>query len=172
FYGEEKWRGLRAWHKLEREYAKRGEKLTTHFIPPAPIPEAQNFGAAELFKPLFDYYHDALGQVVWGKNDDRLSLLALTVTGRERSYPWGKTGAEPRANWAFQKPTDLGAWQRFYLTNAAFSSLCSTGAAPQAVLKVLEAFAPDLDELEQVSGRPYSQFPIHYEESFAAHALH
>jgi hypothetical protein len=37
---------------------------------------------------------------------------------------------------------------------------------------VLEAFAPDLDELEKVSHRPQSQFPIHYEESFAAHALH
>jgi hypothetical protein len=172
FYGEEKWRGLRAWHKLEREYAKRGEKLITRFIPPAPIPEAENFGAAELFEPLFDYYHDAFGQVVWGKNDDRLSLLCLTVTGRERSYPWGKAGAEPRANWALQKPTDLAAWQSFYLTNSAFSGRCSTGAAPHAVLKALEAFAPDLEELEKVSHRPQSQFPIHYEESFAAHALH
>src|SRR5256885_8038373 len=44
-YGEENWRGRRAWNKYRRELEARGEQLDYKaFIPPA-VPDEQNFAA-------------------------------------------------------------------------------------------------------------------------------
>ena len=172
FYGEEKWRGRRAWRAVERDYAQRGEQLITELTPPAPVPDAENFGAAQIFKPLFDYHYNASGQVIWKNNSARQDLLSINVTGGKNQPTWGTTEADPRGNWALQLPADLAAMQRYFQTNATFSAVCTNSSPPQAVLDALAIFAPEMDEVEAFSRRPYARFPIHYEEKHTAFWSH
>ncbi|HEV8541398.1 MAG TPA: ABC transporter permease subunit [Verrucomicrobiae bacterium] len=168
FYGEEKWRGLRAWRQVEKAYALLGEKVLTRPIPPALVPDRENFGAGAIFKPLFDYRRDAFGNVIWGDPKAWRSLVSITVTGDR----WSASTNQPRATWALQQSTDLTAWQKFYQTNANFTSVSLTGAPPVAVLSALTLFDPELPEIEKLAPRPYSHFPIHYEEGWGAIGWH
>jgi hypothetical protein len=172
FYTEEKWRGLRAWRSLERAYAQRGEKLIIEIKPPAAIPDAENFGATKVFKPLFDYRYDASGQVIWKSNSARQDLLNINVTGGKNQTTWGKTEPDPRGNWALQIPADLAALQKYFQTNALFSALCTNSSPPQAILDALAIFAPEMNEIEAASQRPQARFPIHYDETHAAFWMH
>lgn len=171
FYAEEKWRGLRAWRKLQNEYAARGLKLNARFVPPPPEADAENFGAAKIFQPLFDYSFDARGQSIWRKTAARRELLTLTVTAQERSR-WRKLTNESQWNWALQRPVDLEGWAAYYRTNAPFSSLCTNDLAAPAVLEALQLFDPELNEIEEASRRPKTRFPIHYAEGFTAMCMH
>ncbi|HTG43940.1 MAG TPA: hypothetical protein VK633_05350, partial [Verrucomicrobiae bacterium] len=141
----------------------------TRFSPPPAVPDPDNFGAADFFKPLFDYSFDRFGKAIWKDNQARLALMTLSVTGDERKR-WLKS-TEPRASWGLQKATDLLAWQRFYQTNSIFSSRCSPGPPAPAVLKSLALFDPELKELEPLSYRTRCRFPVHYEEGYAAFCL-
>jgi hypothetical protein len=167
FYGEEKWRGLRAWHRLERDCAAQGEPLKVRVAVPPLVPDSENFAAGDIFKPLFDYQYDRSGQVLWKEKAARQVLMTLSLTAEER-YPWRQNTNEPSGNWALQKPIDLRAWQRFYRTNSTFSSLSTNSSAPAAVRQALSLFAPELAEIEELSHRPLCRFPLHYDEGFTA----
>src|SRR6266480_879406 len=44
-YGEENWRGRRAWNKYRRELEARGEQLEYKAFIPSAVPDEQNFAA-------------------------------------------------------------------------------------------------------------------------------
>ncbi|MDB6037595.1 MAG: hypothetical protein JWM99_1436 [Verrucomicrobiales bacterium] len=171
FYKEEKWRGLRAWRQLEREYAVRGQSLVTKLVVPPAVPDLENFGAATIFKPLFDYRIDGEAGVAWRDDASRKILQTVNVTGLERDF-WKSDEAGPAANWALQQPVSLTNWQHFYQTNKVFASVCLTDAPATSVLNALSLFDPPLHEIETASRLPFSRFPIHYEEKWGAHVAH
>src|ERR1043166_1123692 len=53
FYGEEHWRGKRAWTQYRRELEGRGEQLDFAVLVPKPIPDDQNFAATPFVKSWF-----------------------------------------------------------------------------------------------------------------------
>src|SRR6266568_1719652 len=53
FYGEENWRGRRAWNKYRHELEARGEQLDWKAFIPKPVPAEQNFAATSFFEFLF-----------------------------------------------------------------------------------------------------------------------
>src|SRR5437762_13399003 len=55
FYGEENWRGRRAWNKYRHELEARGEPLDLAAFIPKPVPDEQNFAMTPLLAPLFDF---------------------------------------------------------------------------------------------------------------------
>jgi len=48
FYGEEHWRGRRAWTQYRQELERRGEQLDLNAFIPKPVPDEQNFAATPL----------------------------------------------------------------------------------------------------------------------------
>src|ERR1041385_7765208 len=55
FYGEENWRGRRAWNNYRRELEARGEPFDLKSFIPKPVPDEQNFAMTPLLAPLFDF---------------------------------------------------------------------------------------------------------------------
>ena len=51
----ENFRGRRAWEKHKAAALARGQVIEAKDLIPPPIPDASNFAAIPLFKPLFDY---------------------------------------------------------------------------------------------------------------------
>src|SRR6266446_10073592 len=52
-YGEENWRGRRAWNKYRHELEARGEQLDLQAFIHKPVPDEQNFAATPFFEFLF-----------------------------------------------------------------------------------------------------------------------
>src|SRR5713101_5527566 len=53
FYGEENWRGRRAWNKYRHELEARGEQLDLQAFIPKPVPDEQNFAATPFIESWF-----------------------------------------------------------------------------------------------------------------------
>lgn len=52
FYAEENWRGARAWKQAQADLEAQGETLNPAKFIPAPVPEAENFGALPFFQEV------------------------------------------------------------------------------------------------------------------------
>ena len=52
FYTVENWRGWRAWEQLKSEMAARGEPTDPAAVIPPPVPDAENFAMAPLWREL------------------------------------------------------------------------------------------------------------------------
>ena len=55
WYGEENWRGSRAWNKYRSELEARGEVTDFQVLIPKPVPEADNFAATPLIQSWFSH---------------------------------------------------------------------------------------------------------------------
>ncbi|PYJ05721.1 MAG: hypothetical protein DME25_07960, partial [Verrucomicrobia bacterium] len=55
FYGEENWRGRRAWNNYRHELEARGETLDLKGFIPKPVPDDQTFAMPPLLAPLYDF---------------------------------------------------------------------------------------------------------------------
>ncbi len=165
FYAEEDWRGKHAWEKYKLETEARGGSLDWHsYVPPA-VPDNENFAATPLLAPLFEYDYSTNDRVIW--RDTNLINRAVDLTR------WG-SGAEPgHGDWSRGWRVDLKAWQAFFKTTVIdtaegrkvhWPSPASPGNPASDVILALGRFGPELDELRVASARPYSQFPVHYEE--------
>jgi ABC-type Na+ efflux pump permease subunit len=173
FYTEEKFRGLRAWRAVQAKYSSSFQNIRTVADPPPEPPKEENFGAASVFKPLFNYHYETGPSVVWGNERAQQEVMSINLTGTRGNPPGLSTNFHPHANWAVQKPADLAEWQTYYKSSLIFSSRCPSNAAPaQAILAALSIFDPELNELDAASHRPKTRFPIHYEETHAAYWMH
>ena len=54
FYGEEHWRGKRAWTRYRQELESRGEQLDLKAFIPKPVPDEQNFAATPFVRSWFE----------------------------------------------------------------------------------------------------------------------
>src|SRR5207302_1743809 len=54
-YGEENWRGRRAWTASQRPLAAKGVDFNWHSLAPPPVPDADNFATTPFLAALFDF---------------------------------------------------------------------------------------------------------------------
>ena len=177
FYAEEDWRGKHAWESYLVESKAKGVDLDwRHFIP-APVPDSQNFGALPLFKPFFEYTYAPDGQVHWADTnaDSKWTNFSLEI-GNEHIPELGA--------WSSGLPVNLTEWQIYFRgTNFPPGTVPRSlvkkfaqsptihwpmSALPQApaadVLLALTRFDSNIEQVRAGSSRPYSVFPIHYDE--------
>src|SRR5260221_13170911 len=82
-YGEENWRGRRAWNKYRRELEARGERLVLRSFIPKPVPDEQNFAATPFIQSWFSQKTNE-GARSWGDAYDR---AAASVPSSEAKNP-------------------------------------------------------------------------------------
>jgi len=143
FFAVENFRGKRAWENYKREAMARGQKLDlSAFIPP-PVPDDQNFAMTPLLKPLF------------GKDPTYVEHLNKRLSwpqskGEKKMPSLGSRAAGKRVN--------LAEWSEFL--------------GDSDVLHALKRFAPEMEEISAAARRPYSQFPVRYEDGLGMSVSH
>jgi len=157
-YGEENWRGRRAWNKKRREIEARGEKVDLDAFTPPPVPDEQNFAATPFIKSWFD--RTIRTNDIWG--DDYSRAVNQVTTGKRKGDP------------SVRHFKDLVSWA------AAFEAVRSSQSndhdkfdsvdrdresrekAAPGVLEGFKSSEPRLSELRAASARPYSRYPVVY----------
>jgi hypothetical protein len=163
FYGEENWRGRRAWNQYRHELEACGVPLDLQALRPKPVPDDQNFAATSSVRAWFKNRYGADIEQRW---KDNFSLASKRVP--ETRY---HTLA---ARWPGRRQfVDLVAWEGAFAairtgeTNQEFRSqklnLESGVKAALAVLEALKDTEPKLAELRAASRRPFARYPIEYE---------
>jgi hypothetical protein len=164
FFAVENWRGARAWNQFRREWEAKGERLDIASVIPARVPDEQNFAMTPLLAPLLDYDFRRPGR--W-----RDTNAVARVTGPQALtlYPAGtKAGEAKPGNIWVARPTDLNAWQQYFRGLTNFPTTPQAQDAATDVLLALSKYDAELNELRAASRRPYSMFPIHYDEDYSA----
>lgn len=170
FYAEEDWRGRRAWEKCVAESKAKGTDLDWDHWIPAPVPDDQNFAALPIFKPLFDYKYGADGRVQWADTNEEARWGIFTMSVANEYTP--ELGA-----WTQGVSVKLTEWQNYFRGSNAPKKQSARNVesvqwpktdVPQGaaadVLLALSRFDAKIDQLRQGSARPYSRFPVHYDE--------
>jgi len=157
FYGEENFRGARAWRNFNRAQAAEGEKLNlADFVPP-PVADEQNFAMTPLLRVTFDYFHTTDG-IRWR---DTNALQHLSNIRFDLGSP--AIAAPNIADLDRGTPVDLKAFADFYRGNTNYPQSAHPGNDAEDILTALGKFDPDLKELrEAAASRPSSRFPIEY----------
>ena len=158
-FGEENWRGRRAWAVCRRDLEAKGALDWQKFVPPA-IPDDQNFAATPFLAPLFDFNprpRDA-GQSTWRdmEGHDRAVNFAAAL------LPMDKKGELPAARFDGRR-TDLEGALSLLQSNQAAASFSSRAEAAAAVLAALKQYEPVLAELRAAGRWPHSRFDIEYD---------
>jgi len=170
---EEGIRGRAAWRSyLEDANARHVKVALAEFVPP-PVPDERNFAAIPLFQRVF-------------ANPGSMTALRLPEVSGAKKPPNeidadrdGGGPKRPKVGGA-KKPgfgnrmkgerPDLAAWQEYFV-QAKY--LPAAGSDPAAdVLKALEHYAPQWEELREASVRPESRFPVRYEDGVNAAMPH
>src|SRR6266566_3670342 len=158
-YGEENWRGRRAWNQYRQQLEARGEQLDLRAFIPRPVPDDQNFAATPFIKSWF--VKEDLGAY------DKLWNDSYGLAGSE--MPSSRTASGNR------RFTDLVAWEKAFdavrsgHTNShhQFRSdqldLQSRSNTAPAVLEAMKSSEARLAELRAASSRPYSRYPVIYD---------
>ena len=171
FYAEEDWRGKRAWENFKREWEAKGERFDWQSVVPPPMPDEQNFAMAPIFA--------ATDKLLVAKlphpqpEPSPADRLDMNVCGRLDGY--FEEQPKVTADWAKGTFTDLKPWQAYYRAPARTNDyLASTtnvylvSPHPQSpaadVLLALSKYDSEIVELRQASQRPYSRFPVAYEQ--------
>ncbi len=158
-YGEENWRGRRAWNQYRQQLEARGEQLDLRAFIPKPVPDDQNFAATPFIKSWFVKEDLGAYDKLWNDN----YWLACSEISSSRTAT---------ANRRF---TDLVAWEKAFdavrsgQTNShhQFRSdqldLPSRSNAAPAVLEGMKSSEARLAELRAASSRPHSRYPVIYD---------
>ncbi len=148
FYLVEKYRGNAAWKRYQAEARARGVKLTLAEYVPAPVPDERNFAAVPLFQDCF-------------RKPAPPNPLALPEVPGVKP-PFGSTFKDQHL--------DLAAWQKFFVETKVLPAAGESAAAD--VLKALERYAPQFEQLRMAGSRPECRFPVRYEDGAAAALPH
>ena len=159
FYGEENWRGRRAWNQYRQELEARGEQLDLKAFVPKPIPDEQNFAATPFIKSWFPKNPADQSEIkIWG---DQYAQARNKISGQR----WKESRSR-------LQPLDLVAWAMAFeaiqagQTNASYEfqsdkfDLESRAKAAPAVLAGMKTSKTHLAELRAASQRPQSQYPV------------
>ena len=179
-YAEENWRGRHDWNKFKNEWVAKGETFDWHdFIPP-PVPDDQNFAMTPFWEDV-RYQWDLrksgaqMSQMLTNTNlTDRLDRLRFSA------YRFGPGAPQPppsQGSWMDASNVDLKGWQAYYrepqkkIAGDASIHQPALPIPPQpgdSATDVLFALAGQNDLLQMfraASQRPYSRFPINYEDA-------
>ncbi len=156
WYGEENWRGRRAWNQYREAIGARGESLEFASYIPKPVPDDQNFAMTPLLKSFF-LNVDILTNDLYARADD---YVVETNTMQYRGH---------------RHFTDLVAWQLACtaLQNGELKSgqnfetdqtdLAARAAAASSVLDGMKLDEAAFAELRTASVRKFSRYPVKYD---------
>ena len=188
FYAEEDWRGWHAWNQFKHEWEAKGEKLDWQSIVPPPVPDDNNFAfspvwIAEIKSNLLYNPKRAeawYGQRIYSEEVSKLiPLVPVSVSGLVGAK-WGNRSAPTpvtSGDWATAYLTDLKPWQAYYRGFETTNPTAEIPISPQLqspavnVLLALSKFDPVIEQLRQDSARPYSRFPLGYDDEDKASIL-
>ncbi len=192
FYGIENWRGWRAWSAERAAVAKNNTPLELSEIVPPPVPNDQNLANTEPFVGIFAMKRGADGHVshIDQVAQDWCSLYS--VNGLNRRRPgignWSGPTADarerfiPLAEWRdfFREPAKLNmknvveARRRLGLpipeknsdeaSAPAYPLPALPGSPAEDVAQALKVFDAQMAVVTEGTRRPYSIFPIAYED--------
>jgi len=154
----ENWRGKRAWLKFKTEWESKGETFDIASAIPPKVPDQENFAMTPFFAPLFDYEY---APSVTHKNSNAVRRTQSVSLGSRGRLP--QLGARQSA-----KRTDLDGWQDHFAGNTNYPLRDRTQSAAADVLQALSKYDDVISELRTASARPYSHYPVHYQEGFSA----
>ncbi len=172
------WRGRVAWKTYVASLEAKGERLDLDAIIPPPVPDAENFAEAPLFKPLFDYGSED-GSVIPKDPDERVDWIAKQIhAGRSlrnekavkaledmKVRPMPKPGAV--GNWRSGIPEDLDALADAYRKDSTYPHPSETSTSAETVLTALTKFDQIYAGFREACARPKSRFPLCYEAGVA-----
>lgn len=149
FYLVENARGQSVWKRYQDEARARGVKLTlVEFVPP-PIPDERNFAAVPIFQDAF----------LKPQPPNPLRL------------PEAAGVKQPSFGTALKcQPINLVEWQKFFVETKALPAAGENAAAD--VLKALEHYGPQFEQLRVAGARSECRFPVRYEDGAAAALPH
>jgi hypothetical protein len=149
FYLAERARGQAAWKAYQAEARARGVKLMLAEYVPPPVPDERNFAAVPIFQDAF-------------RQPQPPNPLAFPAAAGVKQPPLDSAGKG--------QPIDLEAWQKFFV---AAKMLPATGeSAAVDVLKALERYAPQFEQLRLAGARPECRLPVRYEDGAATALPH
>lgn len=160
FYGEENWRGRRAWNKYRQELEARGEQMDYRAFIPKPIPDEKNFAATPFIQSLFlrnGYGYDednysAAGPRISGPETDKGDRHFKDLTAWSAAFAAAQSG-DLKLRPKIRRPS---------FQEAHFDLESRAKAAP-AVLEGLKSSEAVFAELRAASQRPSSRYPVTYD---------
>lgn len=165
-------RGERLWKEYREKHEAAGEKFDLNALIPKAVPAEQNFAATPFFAPYFTYVRDTTNgkptlrwkeRQVYERNR-RLATAPSRLTAGRKAPNIGR-----RNLCTF---TDLKQWQEFLHGNTNFPFATMPSDPATDVLTALTRYDDVVEEFRAASDRPYSVFPVHYDEHFDAELLH
>jgi uncharacterized protein YukE len=156
-YGEENWRGRRAWNQYRQATEARGVSLDYRTYIPKPVPDDQNFAATPFLKSFLQTSGD---------------ILTNDLYFRACNHIPGHKIAKDRGRRHF---TDLAAWQLAFVAlqsgglkqgqefETDITDLAARAAAAPSVLEGLKPDEATFEELRAASTRENSRFPLAYD---------
>ena len=192
FYAEEDWRGWHAWNQYKHQWEAKGEKFDWQSIVPQPVPDDQNFAfspvwIAEVRETFLNTPKRAeawYGNQIYSEEVSKLlPLMPVSESGLTGTNWYSQSDhhlpnmPEGSGSWAAAHATDLKPWQSYYREVEKTYPAAGIPVAPQPqssaadVLLALSKFDPVIEQLRQDSARPYSRFPIGYDDENKAMIL-
>jgi hypothetical protein len=172
FYGEEYWRGKRAWDNYQREWEAKGEVLEWSKFIPASVPDTQNFALTPIVASSYAHLLDKNGHRIRPENSNAVNRLEMNFYSSQRATP-----ADVTSNWQKGTAINLKAWQEYFRApvdanylNRQQAATNEFSVAPERqspaadVLLALSKYDSAIEELRQASRLPYSRFPLNYDE--------
>lgn len=169
FYAVENWRGRRAWNAYLEEVKARGDSIEPAAVIPPPVPDAENFALSPIFQEAFEarYASTTLqssppgskSQPGWTQTEQHLRRLTTRLTAYQpRKAPaW--------TPWQHGGFLDLAAWQTFLQADPKPPQSPALQTPAENFLQALAEYDVYLRELHETKERPYSRFPIRYEDT-------
>jgi hypothetical protein len=157
WYGEENWRGRRAWNQYREATEARGESLDFATYIPKPVPDEQNFAATPLLKSF-----------VLQRN---IGVLTNDFYARAADHVFETNVMKYRGR---RHLTDLVGWQLAFAAlqdgelkgeqnfESDRTDLAARAAAAPAVLEGMKTDQPEFAELRAASTREFSRYPVNY----------
>jgi hypothetical protein len=157
WYGEENWRGRRAWNQYREATEARGESLDFATYVPKPVPDDENFAATSLLKSfILQRNVNIVSNDLYLRAGDHVTENTLKDRGR-RHYldlvAWQMAGA------ALQNG-ELKPEQKFETDQ---TDLAARAAAAPAVLEGMKTDQAEFAEALAASTRKFSRYPLNYD---------
>jgi len=178
--GIENVRGALEWKRTREALQAKGERMSMKDLLLPSVPGEQNLATIPIFADLFDYSRDRTGNIQW-KNTNALSRFRVfslpdNLLPQRTNKGVAQSAPPPRLeDWAeaFRKATskneeDRRAKRRAYMPLPNYGEAPAGASAAAVVMAGLSVAEADLGLIREAAGRPYSRFPVHYEDGFGA----
>jgi hypothetical protein len=182
--GVANWRGSQEWRAERQRIEALGRRTDIAALVPPAVPDDQNFAMIPLLRPLFDYDRhqaDLWAGIQWRDTNGYRQANETLALGD----PLKRRFKEPAdGSWTRGERLDLKLWQTglrdpkqhaSIITNLAITGQnTNLGMLPEGtpasreILHVLDSYAGSFDTLSQGIRLRHSQFPVHYDEVYAA----